>query len=58
MTEVTTYKCDACGKTFNKEEDCYQHELKCKTNGLEKYVVMMSSDKKILPLDNWGRAIE
>lgn len=58
MTEVTTYKCDVCGKVFNNAEYCHSHELGCKTNGLGKYVVMMSSDKKILPLDNWKRAIE
>ena len=26
MTENTTYICDYCGKVFDHDDDCYQHE--------------------------------
>lgn len=35
-----------------------EHELKCKTAGLEKSVVMMDSLRNIIPLDNWEKAID
>lgn len=57
MTEIITYKCDVCGKEFTFEDECLAHELKCKTAGLENSVVMMDSDRNILPLDNWEKAI-
>lgn len=58
MTEIHTYRCDVCGKTFNDEEDCREHELKCKTTGLEKSVVMMDSLENIIPLNDWRKALD
>ena len=58
MTEIHTYRCDVCGKTFDDEDDCREHEMKCKTAGLEKSVVMMDSLRNIIPLDNWEEAID
>lgn len=58
MTEITTYKCDVCGKEFTFEDECLAHELKCKTAGLEDSIVMMDSGEEILSLDNWERAID
>lgn len=53
MTEIHTYRCDVCGKIFDDENDCCRHEMEHKAAGLENSVVMMDSDKKILPLDDW-----
>ena len=58
MTEIHTYRCDVCGKTFDDEDDCRKHEMKCKTTGLEKSVVMMDSLRNIIPLDDWEKAID
>ena len=58
MTEIHTYRCDVCGKDFEFEDDCREHEMKCKTAGLENSVVMMNSSKEVLPLDNWKEAID
>ena len=57
MTEIHTYRCDICGKEFAFEDECLEHELKCKTTGLEKSVVMMDSLRNIIPLDDWEQAI-
>lgn len=53
MTEIHTYRCDVCGKIFDDEDDCRKHEMEHKTAELKTSVVMMNSDKKILPLDDW-----
>lgn len=58
MTEILTYRCDVCGKEFAFENECREHELKCKTTGLEKSVAMMDSLRNIIPLDNWEKAID
>ena len=58
MTEIHTYRCDVCGKTFDDEDDCRKHELKCKTAGLEKSVVMMDSLGNIIPLNDWRKALD
>lgn len=58
MIEVTTYKCEICGKTFNDEGDCHKHEMEHTTSLLKKAVVMMDSSGEILPLDDMPTAIE
>ena len=58
MTEIHTYLCDVCGKDFAFEDECRKHELKCKTAGLEKSVVMMTSGRNIISLNNWEEAID
>ena len=55
MIEKHIYQCEVCGKEFAFEGECREHEMKCKTAGLEKSVVMMNSLKNIIPLDNWGK---
>lgn len=57
MTEIHTYRCDICGKDFNFEDDCRKHEMEHKTAGLETSIVIMNSSRKVLPLDDWERAI-
>lgn len=58
MIEKHIYQCEVCGKEFAFEDECFEHELKCKTAGLEKSVVMMDSLRNIIPLDNWEKAID
>lgn len=58
MIEKHTYQCEVRGKEFAFEDECREHELKCKTAGLEKSVVMMNSLRNIIPLDNWEEAID
>lgn len=58
MIEKHIYQCEVCGKEFAFEDECREHEMKCKTAGLEKSVVMMNSSRKVLPLDNWEIAID
>ena len=58
MIEKHIYQCEVCGKEFAFEDECREHEMKCKTAGLEKSVVMMNGSRKVLPLDNWEIAID
>lgn len=58
MTEINTYRCDICGKTFDDYDDCYKHEMEHKATGLKTSVVLMDSRGKILPLDDIHTAIE
>lgn len=58
MIEKHIYQCEVCGKEFAFENECLAHELKCKTAGLEDAVVMMDSDKNVLSLDDWRKAID
>lgn len=58
MTEIHTYRCDVCGKTFDEEDDCYKHEMGHNVAKLKNVVVMMDSDGEILPLDDMHTAIE
>ena len=58
MTEIYTYRCDICGKTFDNENDCYKHEMEHNVAKLKNVVVMMDSDGEILPLDDMHTAIE
>lgn len=52
MIEKHTYQCEVCGKEFAFEDECREHEMKHKTAGLEKSVVMMNSGRNIISLDN------
>ena len=58
MTEIYTYRCDVCGKTFDDEDDCREHEMKHNVAKLKDAVVMMDSREKVLPLDDIHTAIE
>lgn len=58
MTKIHTYQCDICGKTFDDEDDCREHEMEHKTAGLEKSVVMMDSGRNTIPLEDWETAID
>ncbi len=58
MIEKHIYQCEICGKEFAFEGECFEHELKCKTAGLENSVVMMDYEKNILFFDNWEKAID
>ena len=58
MTEIYTYRCDICGKTFDDEDDCREHEMKHNVAKLKDAVVMMDSREKVLPLDDIHTAIE
>lgn len=57
MTEIHTYRCDVCGKDFENKKDCREHEMEHTTAGLKTSVVMMDGSRKVLPLDDWERAI-
>lgn len=58
MIEKHIYQCEVCGKEFAFDDECREHELKCKTAGLEKSVVMMDSRRNIISLNNLEKAIE
>ena len=58
MTEIHTYRCDVCGKDFDDEDDCREHEMEHITTKLKGAVVMMDSLGKVLPLDDIHTAIE
>ena len=58
MTEIYTYRCDICGKTFDDEDDCREHEMEHITAKLKGGVVMMDSLGEVLPLDDIHTAIE
>ena len=58
MTEIYTYRCDICGKTFDDEDDCREHEMKHKAAKLKGAVVMMDNGGEVLPLDDIRTAIE
>lgn len=58
MTEIHAYRCDVCGQTFDFKDDCRKHEMEHKITGLKTSVVMMDCSKKVLPLDDWERAID
>ena len=58
MTEIHTYRCDVCGKTFDDEEDCRKHEMEHNAAKLKGAVVMMDYQGKILPLNDIHTAIE
>ena len=58
MTEIHTYRCDVCGKTFDDEDDCRKHEMEHTTSFIKNAVVMMDDGGEVLPLDNIDAAIE
>ena len=58
MTEIYTYRCDICGKTFDDEYECREHEMEHNAAKLKGAVVMMDSQEKVLPLDDIHTAIE
>lgn len=58
MTEIHTYRCDVCGKTFDDEEDCRRHEMEHTASFIKNAVVMMDDGGEALPLDDIRTAIE
>ena len=58
MTEIHTYRCDVCGKTFDDEDDCRKHEMEHNVAKLKSAVVMMDDDGEALPLDDIRTAID
>lgn len=58
MTEIYTYRCDICGKTFDDEDDCREHEMEHTASFIKKAVVMMDDGGEILPLDDISTAID
>ena len=58
MTEIYTYRCDVCGKTFDDEDDCLKHEMEHNVAELKGAVVMMDDCGEVLPLDNIRTTIE
>ena len=58
MTEIYTYRCDICGKTFDDEYECREHEMKHKAAKLKDAVVMMDDGGDVLPLDDIRTAID
>ena len=58
MTEIHTYRCHVCGKEFDDEDDCREHEMEHITAKLKGAVVMMDSLGEVLPLDDIHTAIE
>ena len=58
MIEKHVYQCEVCGKEFNDEYDCYNHEMEHNAAKLKGAVVIMDSREKVLPLDNIRTAID
>ena len=58
MTEIHTYRCDVCGKTFDDEEDCRKHEMEHTASFIKNAVVMMDKGGEALPLDDIRTAID
>ena len=58
MTEIYTYRCDICGKTFDDEGDCRKHEIEHNVAKLKGAVVMMDDGGEVLPLDDIHTAME
>ena len=58
MIEKHIYQCEVCGKEFNDEDECREHEMEHITAKLKGAVVMMDSQGKILPLDDIHTAIK
>ena len=58
MIEKHIYQCEVCGKEFDDEDDCREHEMEHITAKLKGVVVMMDSLGEVLPLDDIHTAIE
>lgn len=53
MTENTTYICDYCGKVFDDEDNCYQHEWEHKFESVKNRIKFMREKNDVfieLPL--------
>lgn len=66
MTTITKYVCDLCGKTFENEEECQQHEILEKFKYHSTNVVFFDENKNVItteqvvsqPYDPWAIFIE
>lgn len=48
MTTITKYVCDLCGKTFENEDECQQHELLEKFGCYASNVVFFDAHKNVI----------
>lgn len=48
MTIITKYVCDLCGKTFEDEDECQQHETLEKFKYHSSNVVFFDKDKNVI----------
>lgn len=48
MTTITKYVCDLCGKTFENEDECQQHEILEKFKYHSTNVVFFNKDKNVI----------
>ena len=48
MTTITKYVCDLCGKTFENEEECQQHEILEEFKYHSTNVVFFDKDKNVI----------
>lgn len=66
MTTITKYVCDLCGKTFENEDECQQHEILEKFKYHSTNVVFFDENKNVItteqvvsqPYDPWAIFIE
>ena len=58
MIEKHIYQCEVCGKEFNDEEDCREHEMEHDAAKLKGAVVMLDPQGEVLSLDNINTAID
>ena len=58
MIEKHIYQCEVCGKEFNDEEDCRNHEMEHTASFIKNAVVMMDDSGEVLPLNDICTAIE
>lgn len=49
MIEKHTYQCEVCGKEFAFEDECREHELKCKNRRTGKVCGYDEQSKKYYP---------
>lgn len=66
MTTITKYICDICGKVFDDEDECENHELLEKIDKYSNNIVFFGQNKKVISFDEvvsrpgviWGIYIE
>lgn len=50
MKTIEIYECETCGKRFESEDECYQHEMEHSIAGAEGHVQMWNGQGVSLPL--------
>lgn len=56
MLEITTYQCEFCGKMFENDWDCIDHEDAHKRKDAEGHIEMWNDEGEPLPLDQTEQA--